>query len=161
MRWIALTRAQLKRTTDALFPPRTSSAPAPDALLVRAPAGGECWNCVERRQISWRITGALDYPCNVLLERGTGQGHWSPAAVLASQVDPRALGTSVVVPELPSGPYRVRITSPELPYDACSPPLTIRTVRKESSAPASPARYRIRRTRRHVRRRIRRWRARP
>ncbi|MGW0551477.1 hypothetical protein [Streptomyces altiplanensis] len=127
MRWIALARARLKRTTDALFPPRTSPAPASDALLVRAPAGGECWNCVERRQISWRITGGLGHPCNVLLERRTGHEQWSPAAVLASQVDPRALGTSVVVPELPSGPYRIRITSPELPYGACSPPLTIRT----------------------------------
>lgn len=124
MRWIAPARAQLKRAIDRLFPP-TSPEPASDALLVRAPAGGECWNWVERRQISWRITGGLGHPCNVLLERRTEEGMWSPAAVLAAQVDPRALGASVVVPELPSGPYRVRITSPELPYDACSPPLTI------------------------------------
>ncbi|MFC9248949.1 hypothetical protein ACFT7S_34450 [Streptomyces sp. NPDC057136] len=100
-------------------------APASDSLFVRAPAGGERWNSVERRQISWRITGGLGYPCSVLLERRSEQGTWSPAAVLAVQVDPRALGASVVVPELPSGPYRVRITSPELPYDVCSPPLTI------------------------------------
>ncbi|OEJ23757.1 hypothetical protein AS594_03955 [Streptomyces agglomeratus] len=94
-------------------------------MLVRAPTGGECWHWVERRQISWRITGGLGHPCCVLLERRTEQGKWSEAAVLASQVDPRALRASVVVPELPEGPYRVRITSPELPYDACSPPLII------------------------------------
>ncbi|MET9509693.1 hypothetical protein ABZX62_14750 [Streptomyces flavidovirens] len=126
MRWIALAKAQLKRATDGLFPARTASPePVPDALLVRAPTGGECWTCVERRQISWRITGCLGYPCSVLLERRTEQGKWSEAAVLASQVDPRALRASVVVPELPEGPYRVRITSPELPHGACSPPLTI------------------------------------
>ncbi|MGX1885181.1 hypothetical protein [Streptomyces sp. NPDC055287] len=126
MRWIALARAQLKRATDALpLPPTTSPEPDPDALLVRAPTGGECWNWVERRQVSWRITGCLGYPCSVLLERRTEQGQWCEAAVLASQVDPRALRASVVVPELPEGPYRVRITSPELAYDACSPPLTI------------------------------------
>ncbi|WP_141746867.1 hypothetical protein [Streptomyces agglomeratus] len=126
MRWIACARAQLKRATDALFPPRIATRePASDALLVRAPTGGECWHWVERRQISWRITGGLGHPCCVLLERRTEQGKWSEAAVLASQVDPRALRASVVVPELPEGPYRVRITSPELPYDACSPPLII------------------------------------
>ncbi|MGW7196117.1 hypothetical protein [Streptomyces chryseus] len=126
MRWIALARARLKRMTDAVLPPRPHPCePASDALLVRAPTGGECWNCVERRQISWRITGGLDHPCCVLLERRTEEGKWSEAAVLASQVDPRALRASVVVPELPEGPYRVRITSPELLYDACSPPLTI------------------------------------
>ncbi|MGW7054315.1 hypothetical protein [Streptomyces sp. NPDC054887] len=126
MRWIALARARLKRATDAVLPPRpTPPEPASDALLVRAPTGGDCWTCVERRQISWRITGGLGYPCCVLLERRTDEGTWREAAVLASQVDPRALRASVVVPELPEGPYRVRITSPELPHGACSPPLTI------------------------------------
>ncbi|WP_344360307.1 hypothetical protein [Streptomyces gobitricini] len=127
LRWMARHRtgARLPHAPD-LFRPWRARPPAPqESLLLRSPSEGDRWTCVERHRISWQYTGALWHPCDVLLERRTDEG-WARAALLAAQVDPRALGTSVVVPELPTGPYRVLITSPELPVAACSPPLVIR-----------------------------------
>ncbi|OKK03755.1 hypothetical protein AMK26_20255 [Streptomyces sp. CB03234] len=124
MKWMARTKARLLRATDRFCPSRVLPPQHPDSLHVRSPAEGTRWTCVERHRISWQYTGALWHPCDVVLERRTDEG-WAPAALLAAHVDPRALGTSVVVPDLPSGPYRVLITSPELPAAACSPPLVI------------------------------------
>ncbi|MEE1753189.1 hypothetical protein [Streptomyces sp. SP18CS02] len=124
MKWIAWSRAQLLRITDRLGPSRVPAAPPPESLRVRSPDEGTRWTCVERQRISWQCSGSLWHPCDVLLERRTDEG-WSLVALLAAHVDPRSLGTSVVVPELPAGPYRVLITSPELPTAVCSPPLEI------------------------------------
>ncbi|MER7108483.1 hypothetical protein [Streptomyces sp. NPDC000229] len=124
MKWMARTKARLLNATDVFCPSRTLRPP-PESLHVSSPSAGTRWTCVERHRISWQYTGALWHPCDVLLERRTDEG-WTPAALLAAHVDPRALGASVVVPELPTGPYRVLITSPELPAAACSPPLVIR-----------------------------------
>ncbi|QGV82230.1 hypothetical protein [Streptomyces ficellus] len=125
MTWMDRTKNRLAQATGLFHPWRALPPTTPESLHVRSPTAGTCWTCVERHRIDWQYTGELWHPCDVLLERRTDQG-WTTAALLAAHVDPRALGTSVVVPELPTGPYRVRITSPELPAAACSPPLVIR-----------------------------------
>ncbi|MFG3506771.1 hypothetical protein ACGF5F_14795 [Streptomyces sp. NPDC047821] len=125
MTWMTRTKARLLHATDRLRPSHAPHQEPLESLHVRSPAEGTRWTCVERHRISWQCTGGLWHPCDVLLERRTDHG-WIRAALLATDVDPRALGTSVVVPDLPTGPYRVLVTSPELPAAACSPPLLIR-----------------------------------
>ncbi|PRH77435.1 hypothetical protein C6N75_20290 [Streptomyces solincola] len=119
MHWKSRIKARLSHLT------RRSAAPGPPPdLCLHSPAAGAHWHCVERRRVGWRCADSLWHPCDVLLERRTEQG-WTPVALLAARVDPRAHGASVLVPELPAGPYRVRVTSPELAAAACSAPVRI------------------------------------
>ncbi|MEU6060804.1 hypothetical protein [Streptomyces sp. NPDC047097] len=123
MHWMARTRARLCHLTRPPTAPRHPPAPPPD-LCLSSPAAGAHWHCVERHRVSWNCADTLWHPCDVLLERRTEHG-WTSAARLATRVDPRALGASVLVPELPAGAYRVRVTSPELATAVCSAPVVI------------------------------------
>ncbi|MCS0636738.1 hypothetical protein NX801_13920 [Streptomyces sp. LP05-1] len=122
MAWnTARVRAHVHRAVTLLGGGRR---PEPETLRLYAPAAGAHWTRAGHHRIGWQCPGSLWHPCDLLLERRTGDG-WSPAALLAEQVDPRSLGILVAVPPLPAGAYRVSITSPELPRPACGPPLII------------------------------------
>ncbi len=122
MNWVAALKDRMR--TLAGHPDPGERKAAEEAIRIETPASGAHWRCVERCVVRWQVTGALDYPCKVLLEKPTPAG-WQPVVTLATLVDPRACQVAVAVPAMPEGTYRVRIDSPELAAAACSGSLSL------------------------------------